>query len=679
MLIGGIVLGLVLGLLAGGDILNLSRIRLRRAWLIFAALIGRFATEWAIASGVGWAEALRGPLFGVVFGVLLVGLWANRNRPGMIPAFVGIASNTAAVIANGGRMPVWEPSLRAAGFTAADVGTAFHTILPSQLDAAFLARLGFLGDVLPIPLPLVRNVASVGDLFITAGLGFFLFATVLGPAANDGGLVGAVWRRRRTSGTGLAPGLAQAATLERPLVLGAGATGASTPGRASMIAGTWAEASAGGVAVPAVPGLQEVVGRLRRHPYVRLGLNGSFSALWAGQLISLFGDRVHQVALLFLVLHLTDSPLAVAAVLVVTTIPNLFLGPIAGAFVDRWDAREVMIVSDLLRGALVMAIPMAAATNLFLVFPLVFLVTSVSIFFRPARVSVLTRIVDEDDLLAANSAMWVGETLADIVGYPLAGLFVAFLADSLPLAFWIDGATYAASAVLIGSIVVRPVMARARTLAVGARQRAVEVRAGVLAEAREGWRFLRDEPVLLANTIQAVVGQVMIGIVLALLPVYARDTITGVDISPEAVYAFLEAGIGLGNLAGGFAIGLLGSRVGLGRLVIAGYALTGGFVALLGLTGNLGLALGLTFGVGVGNLVFVIPSQTLFQQRTPPELMGRVIGLRYSLTFGAMTLGIAAAGVLGALFGPAPVIAAFGLVTLGAGAAGLLVPAVRDA
>jgi MFS family permease len=574
-------------------------------------------------------------------------------------------------------MPVWEPSLTAAGFTAADIGTAFHTVLPAALDAGFLVRLGFLGDVLPIPLPVVRNVASVGDLFLSAGLGFFLFSSVLGPVAREGGLADLVvrrWRgrgfarteRRGVAASGLTPGLAEAASLERPLVLGAGATGAAAPGRAMA-----ASLIGGEVVAPPIPGIPRVLARLRRHPYVRLARNGSFSALWAGQAISLFGDRVHQVALLFLVLHLTDSPVAVAAVLVITTIPNLFLGPIAGAYIDRWDPREVMVVSDILRAAVVLLIPVAAITNLLLVFPLVFLITAISIFFRPARVAVLTRVVDEDDLLAANSAMWVGETTADIVGYPLAGLFVAFLGSSLPLAFWIDAATYLASAVLIGTIVVRPVITQAVSLATRA--------TGVLEQAREGWRFLRGERVLLANTLQAVVGQVMIGVVLALLPLYARDVIEGGAFGPEAVYSFLEAGIGFGNLIGGFAIGLIGMRFGLGRLVIAGYALTGALVALLGSTGSLGLALAIVFGVGIGNLVFVIPSQTLFQQRTPDELMGRVIGLRYSLTFGAMTIGIAAAGLLGALLGPGAVIGLFGIVTLAAGLAGLLVPAVRDA
>jgi MFS family permease len=224
--------------------------------------------------------------------------------------------------------------------------------------------------------------------------------------------------------------------------------------------------------------------------------------------------------------------------------------------------------------------------------------------------------------------------------------------------------------VLIGAIIVRPIAQAAMAV--------VDRTRNVLDQAREGWHFLQRDSVLLANTVQAVVGQIMIGIVLALLPLYAGNVVEAA-ISPEAVYSFLEAGIGVGNLVGGFAIGLLGARVGLGRLVIAGYVATGGLVALLGMTDNLGVALALVVGVGVGNLVFVIPSQTLFQQRTPPALIGRVIGLRYSMTFGAMTLGIGLAGVLGSVLGAAPVITIFGLVTLIAGLAGLLFPTVRDA
>ena len=60
-------------------------------------------------------------------------------------------------------------------------------------------------------------------------------------------------------------------------------------------------------------------------------------------------------------------------------------------------------------------------------------------------------------------------------------------------------------------------------------------------------------------------------------------------------------------------------------------------------------------------MVFIIPSQTLFQERTPPELMGRVVGFRFALVFGSMTIAMLLGSVLGEVVGPAPVIAVFGL------------------
>jgi hypothetical protein len=78
-------------------------------------------------------------------------------------------------------------------------------------------------------------------------------------------------------------------------------------------------------------------------------------------------------------------------------------------------------------------------------------------------------------------------------------------------------------------------------------------------------------------------------------------------------------------------------------------------------------------------MLFVIPSQTLFQERTPPELMGRVVGFRFALVFGAMTLAMALGGLLAEVVGVVVVLATFGLVTMATGLVGLFIPAVRDA
>ena len=414
--------------------------------------------------------------------------------------------------------------------------------------------------------------------------------------------------------------------------------------------------------------------RIREHPYVRLALNSSFSALWAGQLISLFGDRIHQLALGAMVLVTTGSAIAAAFVFLAAALPNLFLSPFAGTFVDRWDKKEVLVVSDILRAAVILLIPIAAVTNILLVYPLSFMVTAISVFFRPARVAILPAIVEDDELITANAALWLGETIADVIGYALAGLLVAGLASALPLAFWLDSATYLASAILLATLVVRP----AETFGEAAEE-TEGAGEGFFGEMRAGWDFLRHETVLLANTLQATVAQFTLGILIALTVIYASTVFGSEPVGSTAVWGFIETSIGLGNLVGGFVIGLIGARLAKGRMIIAGYAAWGLMVFVFAITDHLGLALGMSFGQGVANMVFVIPSQTLFQQRTPAELMGRVVGFRFSLVFGSMTIAMGVGGFLTLVLPVTTIIAVFGLLTMGAGLAGILVPAVRDA
>ena len=722
MLIAGILLGLLLGLRAGGRLDNLANIQLRWPLLLIAAVLVRYGTEGLLNAHIDIVELLRAPLLAFGFVLLLIALWVNRFYPGLSVAFVGILLNGLVIVINGGHMPIWATSLEAAGLTPPDVTSALHIVVPG-VASDFFARALILGDIIPIPVPLFQNVASLGDLFLTAGLAFFLFASVVrvptkleereeaAVHARLAGLAGAArlprpdvaWRV--PAETGLAPSLEETAALERPLVLGGQGPGLASPALAPLPSAAAGFEGAEAAAAPTITlprPSPEVLDRVRRHPYVRLGLNGSFTSLWAGQLISLFGDRIHQLALATAVLVTTGSALATALVFVTATLPNLLFSPIAGTLVDRWDHKDVLVVSDLLRAATVLFIPIAIVTNIVLVYPLVFLLTTISIFFRPARVAILPQIVRPDELLTANSALWVGETLADVIGYPLAGLFIIALGPALPIAFWLDAATYAASAILLATIVVQArghgeaEVEAADGVAVDARARAGEPGAvdstgaspagspiddapGFLGELKAGWRFLRGEPVLLANTIQAAIAQLTVGVLLALTPVYARAVFGEDPLGWQAIYAFIETGVGAGNLLGGFVIGLIGMRFAKGHMVIAGYAFFGLAITLLALTGNVLLVVGFAFGTGIANMVFVIPSQTLFQERTPPELMGRVVGFRFALVFGSMTLAMGLGGVLAEVVGVTIVLAVFGLITMFTGLAGIFVPAVRDA
>jgi len=679
MLIGGILLGLLLGLLSGGRLQNLAVIQLRWTWLLLAALILRFATEAGLNAHVGIVEMFRLPLLAGAFGLLLAALWVNRSYPGLSLAFLGILSNAIVIVANGGYMPIWDVSLAAAGMTLADVNRAFHEVV-SVGTADFLGRALILGDVIPLPIPFepLRNVSSLGDVFLSLGLAFFLFAGVVRVPTSVEESADAALRARLAAagGTGLTPALQGQATLQRPLVLGTGRARLAAPATGSIAAASAAAAQTGPpIAIPLPHLPPDVLGRVRRHPYVRLALNGSFSALWSGQLVSLFGDRVHQMALAATVYTFTGSALATALVFVAATLPNLFFSPIAGALVDRWDHREVLVVSDILRAATVLLIPIAATVNIVLVYPLVFVVTTISIFFRPARVAILPRIVREDELLTGNSALWVGETIVDVIGFPLAGLFVALLANNLAVAFWLDSATYLGSALLLSTIAARPMPAPELSQAAAD----ADLPTGFRAELAAGWRFLRSDPVLLANTVQATVAQLTVGVLIGLTAVFSEQVFGRQGFDWRAVYGFIEGSQGAGNLIGGFVIGLIGMRLAKGRMIIAGYTFLGLFTTLMALSGNLGVVLAIAFGIGIANMVFIIPSQTLFQERTPPNLIGRVVGFRFSLVFGAMTLSIGFGGILAEFLGVTTVIAGVGIVTMIAGLAGWFVPAVRDA
>ena len=404
-------------------------------------------------------------------------------------------------------------------------------------------------------------------------------------------------------------------------------------------------------------------------------------------MISLFGDRVNQIAISAFVLEITKSPFALALTFFVGTIPNLVFSPVAGAFVDRWDQKQVLVVSDILRAAFVLLIPVAVLINVWLAYPLVFVITTVSIFFRPARAAVLPRIVPDDDLLPANSAMWVGETFADVINYPLAGLFVLFLASSLPIAFWFDAATYLASAALLTTIIVPPLIRRGSgegglagaSGEDGQVPEALATPASLMADMKVGWAFLRHETVLLANTIQGAAGQFAGGILTAGSMVLAQQITAGEGKDYIATYAFMETSIGLGSLIGGFVLGLLFGRARKGPMVAAAYAVFGVLMVMVGFSSAIPLTLALLFGVGVANMAYVIPSQTLFQQRTPPDMIGRVVSLRFALVLGGMSLAMALGGLLIGVFGPGPVIAAGGLLSIAAGLAGFLVREVREA
>jgi MFS family permease len=506
-------------------------------------------------------------------------------------------------------------------------------MLTGPVDAGFFSHGGPLVDIIPIPIPIVQSVTSVGDLLLGAGLGLFIFASLV----------------------------------RAPVRVGA--------------------ADAGGPAeTGGLPESEPSKGALA-NPYVRLATNGAFSAMWLGQVISSIGDRVHQIALVFLVARATNSsPLALGLVFAAMTLPTFLVGPFAGALVDRWDRKRVMVGSDLLRAGIVCLVPVASGLSMGLVVGLVFALAAVSSFFRPARSAALPQVVPEEDLLTANSAMWVADTASDLAGYGLGGLFVAFLGSSLALAFWLDGASYLASAALVAAVVIPPLVrgATASGPATGSGASAGSGEAGpaaprsIRAEMAEGWQTLRAESVLMATTVQAAIAEYGLGALTALSPLLVASLALGGTDAPTA-YGFFEMAMGAGLVGGGIVVGGLAARLPKGPAIIAAFTALGIALMALSLTASLPVALALAAAVGIANVTFVVPSQTLFQQRTPGEMLGRVVAIRLAMVNGVLALSMATSGAMAQAFGMRPVLAACGVLTAVVGLAGLAVRPIRRA
>ena len=633
----GVFLGLILGMLAGGSLENLLDIRLRWLPVLLVAGAARLALDVALA-GSGVPDALRMWLVLACYTLLSAMLLTNRSLPGMTAAALGTIANGVAIVVNGGWMPVWQPSVVAAGLNPA-LHSNFHKLLTGPVDAGFFARGGPLVDIIPIPIPIpfLQSVTSVGDLLLGAGLAAFLFAGVV-----------------------RAPILVREPLFASDYGAGSAAAGLALPGRGAL-----------------------------SHPYVRLAGNGPFSAMFLSQVISSLGDRVHQVALVYLVIRASgdNSPVALGIAFGAMTIPVVLVGPFAGALVDRWDRKRVMVVSDLLRAGIVALIPVASGLNIGVVICLVFVLACVSSFFRPARTAALPRVVPAEDLLTANSAMSVGDTVSDLAGYGLGGLFVAFLGPALALAFWIDGASYLASAVLIAAVAIpklqRPVAKSGEAAGTGQAAAAdTEPAPGPVSSLRrelaDGWQCLRHEAVLFATTMQAVVAEYGLGALTALSPLLIGAlALNGTD-APTA-YGLFEMAMGIGLVGGGIVLGGMAERLPKGPSIVAGFTVMGLALAALSLAGNLPVALGLAALIGVANVTFMVPSQTLFQQRTPGEMLGVVVAIRLALVNAALAVAMITSGVLADVFGLHAVLFACGTLTVAAGLAGLAVRTIRRA
>ncbi|MBU1894815.1 MAG: MFS transporter [Candidatus Omnitrophica bacterium] len=181
----------------------------------------------------------------------------------------------------------------------------------------------------------------------------------------------------------------------------------------------------------------------------------NFFVLWLGQIISEFGDRLNQMALIALVYSKNPgSVMALAKVLFFVVVPVFVIGPIAGVYVDRWNRKKVMIISDVVRGTLVFTIPIFVYFKLMVpVYIAVFLIFSATRFFLPSKMALIPEIVPKEKLMVANSLSNTTRMIATILGFAVAGFIVKWI--GYIWGFYLDSVSYFVSAVLIAIITPR--------------------------------------------------------------------------------------------------------------------------------------------------------------------------------------------------------------------------------
>ncbi len=188
----------------------------------------------------------------------------------------------------------------------------------------------------------------------------------------------------------------------------------------------------------------------------------NFFCLWSGQIISEFGDRLNQMALIALVYSKNPgSVMALANLLFFIVVPVFVIGPVAGVYVDRWDRKRVMIISDIIRGILILLVPVFIFIDTMSpIYVIVFLIFSATRFFLPSKLAFIPDIVSKDKLLVANSLSNTTRMIATILGFALAGFIVKWI--GYMWGFYLDGISYFVSAALIAFIAPREKLVNVR-------------------------------------------------------------------------------------------------------------------------------------------------------------------------------------------------------------------------
>lgn len=406
--------------------------------------------------------------------------------------------------------------------------------------------------------------------------------------------------------------------------------------------------------------------------------NRNFLTLWSGQVFSQMADKVYLVLMIALIANrFQDSNQTisgwVSAIMVAFTIPAVLFGSLAGAFVDRWSKKAVLVATNILRGVLVLAVPLLLwithgwkalydlPAGFYILLGITFLVSTLTQFFAPAEQAVIPLLVKRRDLLSANSLYTTTMMASLIVGFAVGEPILA-LADTLVRGIspeWdfgkelVVGGSYAIAGLLL------------LLLKTGENRQVSEGETPhVLADILDGLLYVRHHRRVRNALVQLII-LFSVFAALSVLAVRLAEMLPGLKTSQ---FGFLLAAGGVGMAGGAAILGHWGQRFSHAQLSL--YGSMGMAASLMGMalfTNNLWLAFLMTMLLGSFAAFVGIPMQTTIQAETPTEMRGKVFGLQNNAINIALSLPLALAGVAETMFGLKSVFFALAALALAGG------------
>ncbi|MGH8834655.1 MAG: MFS transporter [Actinomycetes bacterium] len=386
--------------------------------------------------------------------------------------------------------------------------------------------------------------------------------------------------------------------------------------------------------------------------------NRDLRLLFGAGLISMTGDWILRIGLVYYVYALTSSTMASALAMLASFVPQVLLGSVAGIFVDRWDRRRTMVVSNLLLAAgLLPLLLVDDASRVWIAYAVLFWEGLVAQFFIPAEQALIPSLVDDAQLVGANAVNGQVRDLSRLVGSAVGG--VAAAVGGLAGVALMDAASFVISAALIGLMGTRKVAAPSPT-AEPATDAFVHRVAALRREWADGMRLLSRHRVLRLLTWFVLVTAIGEGIMSTLFAPFVRSVLHG----GSGAYGIVVAVQAIGGLIGGLCAVSLAQRVSAARMVGVGSVLFGLvdlaiFLYPLGYVAVWPAAVGMII-VGLPGAISIAGLMTLFQRNTADSHRGRVFGALGAAEGVAVLLGTAAAGWLGEAIGIVPVLAVQG-------------------